>query len=302
MDNNCYRLGLDVGSTTAKIVILDPRGEVAFCDYRRHQADIDGVVSGLLHDAAALSGRPGGGGNGDGVGRNGYCGTFRGTVRTRGNRRRPIRKAAGTRHSDHHRHRRRRCENRLSARRRTGRPAHERQLCRRNGRIHRPDGPAARHGDRRARYAGRTGDPYTPHRFAVRRLLQNRRTEPYQQERPENRHRRIHLPRRSGTDRHDPLPRLRTETGHPLLRRPANLHPRPEAGLHQPPRTSRRGFPRTRPGQSHPRMGRRTALRRKRPDGNSRNSYRGRRPERPRSPQRRVCRASSPPQRHTVHG
>ena len=34
MDNNCYRLGLDVGSTTAKIVILDPRGEVAFCDYR----------------------------------------------------------------------------------------------------------------------------------------------------------------------------------------------------------------------------------------------------------------------------
>ncbi len=100
----------------------------------------------------------------------------------------------------------------------------------------------------------------------MRRLLQNRRTEPYQQERPENRHRRIHLPRRSGTDRHDPLPRLRTETGHPLLRRPANLHPRPEAGLHRPPRTSRRGFPRTRPGQSHPRMGRRTALRRKRPD------------------------------------
>ena len=100
----------------------------------------------------------------------------------------------------------------------------------------------------------------------MRRLLQNRRTEPYQQERPENRHRRIHLPRRSGTDRHDPLPRLRTETGHPLLRRPANLHPRPEAGLHQPPRTAGRGFPRTRPGQSHPRMGRRTALRRKRPD------------------------------------
>ena len=43
MDNNCYRLGLDVGSTTAKIVILDPRGEVAFCDYRRHQADIDRI-------------------------------------------------------------------------------------------------------------------------------------------------------------------------------------------------------------------------------------------------------------------
>ena len=58
MDNNCYRLGLDVGSTTAKIVILDPRGEVAFCDYRRHQADIDGVVSGLLHDAAARLGDP----------------------------------------------------------------------------------------------------------------------------------------------------------------------------------------------------------------------------------------------------
>ena len=56
MENTPYRLGLDVGSTTAKVVILDPQGEIAFCDYRRHQADITGTVRGLLRDAAARLG------------------------------------------------------------------------------------------------------------------------------------------------------------------------------------------------------------------------------------------------------
>ena len=101
MDNNCYRLGTDVGSTTAKIVILDPRGEVAFCDYRRHQADIDGVVSGLLHDAAARLGDPEVAVTVTGSVGMGIAERFAVPFVQGGNRRRPIRKAAGTRHSDH---------------------------------------------------------------------------------------------------------------------------------------------------------------------------------------------------------
>ena len=33
---NYYRTGLDVGSTTAKMVILDKHGEVVFSRYERH--------------------------------------------------------------------------------------------------------------------------------------------------------------------------------------------------------------------------------------------------------------------------
>lgn len=51
MSRDIYRLGLDVGSTTAKIVVLAPDGGVAFCGYRRHQADIKGAVETLLRNA-----------------------------------------------------------------------------------------------------------------------------------------------------------------------------------------------------------------------------------------------------------
>jgi len=34
-----YNLGIDVGSTTAKVVFLDPLGQVAFAAYRRHLAE-----------------------------------------------------------------------------------------------------------------------------------------------------------------------------------------------------------------------------------------------------------------------
>ena len=33
---HCYRAGIDIGSTTAKLVILDERGVLCYGDYRRH--------------------------------------------------------------------------------------------------------------------------------------------------------------------------------------------------------------------------------------------------------------------------
>lgn len=47
-----YRFGLDVGSTTAKAVVLDPDGDIVFCAYKRHQTDIVGTVMGFLHTIA----------------------------------------------------------------------------------------------------------------------------------------------------------------------------------------------------------------------------------------------------------
>ena len=45
-------MGLDVGSTTIKAVILDPDENILFEDYRRHHADITGAMASLLGDAA----------------------------------------------------------------------------------------------------------------------------------------------------------------------------------------------------------------------------------------------------------
>ena len=48
---NFYSLGIDIGSTTLKIAILDPSGLVVFSDYTRHFADIQGTLAGLLEKA-----------------------------------------------------------------------------------------------------------------------------------------------------------------------------------------------------------------------------------------------------------
>ena len=46
-----YTLGIDIGSTTVKVAILDPQGELVFSDYKRHYADIQNALRGLLTDA-----------------------------------------------------------------------------------------------------------------------------------------------------------------------------------------------------------------------------------------------------------
>jgi predicted CoA-substrate-specific enzyme activase len=46
-----YKLGIDVGSTTAKVVVLGEGGELAFSDYRRHNAETLATLQAMLRDA-----------------------------------------------------------------------------------------------------------------------------------------------------------------------------------------------------------------------------------------------------------
>ena len=51
MDNKHYTLGIDIGSTTVKIAILDDAHHILFSDYKRHYANIRETLSSLLEDA-----------------------------------------------------------------------------------------------------------------------------------------------------------------------------------------------------------------------------------------------------------
>lgn len=46
-----YRLGVDIGSTTVKVVIIDDENHVLFSDYRRHFANIQETLASLIGDA-----------------------------------------------------------------------------------------------------------------------------------------------------------------------------------------------------------------------------------------------------------
>ncbi len=48
---NTYRAGIDIGSTTVKLVILDEKGNILFGDYRRHHAHTQKTLSSLLREA-----------------------------------------------------------------------------------------------------------------------------------------------------------------------------------------------------------------------------------------------------------
>ncbi len=44
-------MGIDIGSTTAKVVILDEQAEIVFSAYRRHHAETLGTLQAILEDA-----------------------------------------------------------------------------------------------------------------------------------------------------------------------------------------------------------------------------------------------------------
>jgi len=48
---NTYRAGIDIGSTTVKLVLLDEEGKLLFGEYRRHCAHTQEALSALLRDA-----------------------------------------------------------------------------------------------------------------------------------------------------------------------------------------------------------------------------------------------------------
>ncbi|MCI6631089.1 MAG: 2-hydroxyglutaryl-CoA dehydratase, partial [Lachnospiraceae bacterium] len=52
MTQSNYRLGIDIGSTTVKIAIIDNTNEILFSDYKRHFANIRETLSDLLHEAS----------------------------------------------------------------------------------------------------------------------------------------------------------------------------------------------------------------------------------------------------------
>ena len=56
MENKIYKLGIDIGSTTVKIAILDENDQLVFADYQRHFANIRESLSGLLQKAYEQTG------------------------------------------------------------------------------------------------------------------------------------------------------------------------------------------------------------------------------------------------------
>jgi activator of 2-hydroxyglutaryl-CoA dehydratase len=53
---NKNQLGIDIGSTTAKVVLLEPGGRLIFSDYRRHNAEILATVTTILRIASEAVG------------------------------------------------------------------------------------------------------------------------------------------------------------------------------------------------------------------------------------------------------
>jgi predicted CoA-substrate-specific enzyme activase len=56
MSNKTYTLGIDIGSTTVKIAVMDENKELLFHDYKRHYADIQNTLSGLLKEVLSQFG------------------------------------------------------------------------------------------------------------------------------------------------------------------------------------------------------------------------------------------------------
>ena len=48
MTDKKYTLGIDIGSTTVKIAILDEENQLLFADYERHFANIQETLAHLL--------------------------------------------------------------------------------------------------------------------------------------------------------------------------------------------------------------------------------------------------------------
>ena len=51
-----YRMGIDIGSVTAKVVVLGPRDEMLFSAYRRHRAETSATLSAILREVFEMLG------------------------------------------------------------------------------------------------------------------------------------------------------------------------------------------------------------------------------------------------------
>ena len=50
-ERNIHTLGIDIGSTTVKIAILDEKQQLVFSDYERHYANIQETLASLTQKA-----------------------------------------------------------------------------------------------------------------------------------------------------------------------------------------------------------------------------------------------------------
>ena len=50
MEQNILHVGLDVGSTTVKIVVMNEKKEIIYKDYRRHFSDTKNTVCTMLYE------------------------------------------------------------------------------------------------------------------------------------------------------------------------------------------------------------------------------------------------------------
>ena len=56
LNNSLHKLGIDIGSTTVKVALLDEKDNLLFSDYKRHYANIRETLQGLILDAFAQNG------------------------------------------------------------------------------------------------------------------------------------------------------------------------------------------------------------------------------------------------------
>ena len=56
MNRDTYKLGIDIGSTTVKVAVLDPNDQLVFSDYQRHFANIQETLGSLLRKAHETTG------------------------------------------------------------------------------------------------------------------------------------------------------------------------------------------------------------------------------------------------------
>ena len=54
--NKVCRAGIDIGSTTVKLVVTDDGGDILFGEYRRHHAHTQQTLAELLTEAKAVTG------------------------------------------------------------------------------------------------------------------------------------------------------------------------------------------------------------------------------------------------------
>ena len=55
--NSCKKLGIDIGSTTVKVSIIEDGGKLLFADYKRHFANIQETLADLLREGEEKLGR-----------------------------------------------------------------------------------------------------------------------------------------------------------------------------------------------------------------------------------------------------